>query len=376
MSQPFVDYTRIYVKGGDGGNGCTSFRREKYVPHGGPDGGDGGKGGDVWLEATDTMATLIDLKLRPSLKAQKGAHGMGKNMTGRNGEDLIVKVPVGTVVSDEDGNPLADLVEVGQRWLAAAGGNPGVGNQHYATPTNQAPRRHKDGEEGQERRLVLELKLIAQAGLIGLPNAGKSTLLAHLTEANPKIASYPFTTLSPNLGVMEVDGMRRVTLADIPGLIEGAFQGAGLGDRFLRHIERTALLVHLVAPPEDFEDAELDPEAAKEAIRYAYGLVRHELEAYSSRMVLKPEVVVLTKLDLLDEAQKEIFLEGLKEKGLNPVAISAVTGEGLDELKAALVKELDALGMIPEEGNRPAPVIIIEQDEELPKPPDERINLA
>lgn len=373
MSQPFVDYTRIFVKGGDGGNGCISFRREKYVPHGGPDGGDGGKGGDVWLEATSDLATLIDLKLNPSLRAQKGAHGMGKNMTGRNGEDLVIQVPIGTLVSDENGEPLADLVREGDRFLAAAGGKPGVGNQHYATSRNQAPRKHKDGEEGEERRLVLELKLIAQAGLIGLPNAGKSTLLSHLTAATPKIADYPFTTLSPNLGVMEVDLTRRVTLADIPGLIEGAWQGAGLGDRFLRHIERTGLLVHLVAPPEEHEVAEADPEAAMESIQYAYGLVRRELEAYSDRLVIKPEVVALTKTDLLNDAQREIYLEGLRRKGLDPVAISSLHGDGLDNLKAALVRALDAMGMISEEGNRPAP--LMEEPEPVVKP-EVKENLA
>lgn len=355
MSQSFVDYARIHVKGGDGGNGCVSFRREKYVPHGGPDGGDGGHGGNVWLEATRDMATLIDLKLRPNLRAERGVHGQTKRMAGRTGEDIIVRVPLGTIVVDEEGHTLADLCAEGQRFLAAAGGKGGPGNQHYVTPTNQAPRKHKDGEPGDDRNLVLELKLIAQAGLIGLPNAGKSTLLAHLTHATPKIADYPFTTLHPNLGVMKADTFRRVTLADIPGLIQGASHGAGLGGRFLRHIERTGLLVHLIAPPEDIIDPEKSPEAAAESINYAYQLVRHELEEYSATMADKPEVVVLTKIDLLSEADRQIYMEGLAITGLKPVAIASITGEGLEGLQAALVEKLDELDMIPAVGSGPAP---------------------
>jgi len=355
MSQPFVDYARIYVKGGDGGNGCVSFRREKFVNHGGPDGGDGGAGGSVWLEASGNLATLIDLKLRPSLRAQRGGNGSGNQRTGFGGEDLVIKVPLGTVVIDEAGNALADLIVEGQRFLAAAGGKPGPGNQHYATPTNQAPRKQKDGTPGEERNLVLELKMIAQGGLIGLPNAGKSTLLTHLTHATPRIASYPFTTLHPNLGVMEVDALRRVTLADIPGLIEGAWQGAGLGDRFLRHIERTALLVHLLAPPEEIPHPETDPQAAGEAIVYAYRLVRHELEAYSQKMLIKPELVVLTKTDLLSDAARELYLDALHAAGLAPLAISALDGTGLETLRLAIARELEALGMVSEEGSHPSP---------------------
>ena len=352
MSQSFVDYAQIHVKAGDGGNGCMSFRREKFVPFGGPDGGDGGHGGNVWLEATREMATLVDLKLRPNLRAEHGGYGMGKHMTGRDGEDMIVLVPLGTIVSGDEGEPLADLCAEGQRFLAAAGGKGGAGNQHYATPTNQAPRKHKDGEAGEERNLVLELKLIAQAGLIGLPNAGKSTLLAHLTRATPKIADYPFTTLHPNLGVMEVDGFRRLTLADIPGLIEGASQGIGLGDRFLRHIERTGLLVHLIAPPEGIIDPEQTPAEAAESIRYAYQLVRHELEAYGPAMAAKPEVVVLTKTDLLSENDRRIYLEALDQAGLHPLAIASPTGDGLEDLRRALIEKLDAMGMIPQAGTQ------------------------
>jgi len=361
MSQSFVDSVRVYVKGGDGGNGAISFRREKYVPHGGPDGGDGGPGGNVWFVASTELATLIDLKLRPSLKAGAGGHGLGKNMTGRAGDDITVEVPLGTVVLDEDGNELADLVEAGQRFLAAAGGAGGAGNQHYATPTNQAPRKAKRGQPGQERSLQLELKLIAQGGLIGLPNAGKSTLLASLTSATPRIAPFPFTTLHPNLGVMEVDVARRVTLADIPGLIEGAWRGAGLGDRFLRHIERTALLIHLVAPPEDCQllpdlrpedEAEL-AELGRDGVRAAYQLVRRELEAYSEELSRKPEIIVLTKIDLLPERLRQAWLAVLRETGKPVAAISAETGEGLDRLKALLIEQLDRMGMIWDDPRRP-----------------------
>jgi GTP-binding protein len=357
MSHSFIDHARVFVKGGAGGDGCLSFRREKYAPRGGPDGGDGGDGGNVWMEATRDLATLIDLKLRPSLKAGRGGHGQGKNMSGRCGGDLVVRVPLGTWVVDEDGQSLADLTREGQRFLAAAGGKGGAGNQHYATPANQAPRKFKKGEPGQERALILELKLIAQAGLVGLPNAGKSTLLASLTHATPRIAPYPFTTLHPNLGVLETDDLRRVTLADIPGLIEGASRGAGLGDRFLRHIERTGLLVHLVAPPDDRADEKTAENVAREveAIQYAYRLVREELAAYGEALAAKPELVVLTKIDLLDEPARADYLAGLRDLGVEPLAISAETGEGVEVLRAALVARLDELGLIPEDNAVEAP---------------------
>ncbi len=355
MSQPFVDYARIFVKGGAGGSGCVSFRREKYVPHGGPDGGDGGHGGDVWLEASRDLATLIDFKMRPSFSAKRGLHGSGNQKTGRCGEDLIIRVPLGTQVTSEEGETLADLLHEGDRFLAAAGGKPGAGNQHYATPGNQAPRHAKPGDLGQERNLILELKLIAQAGFVGLPNAGKSTLLAHLTHATPRIAPYPFTTLHPNLGVMEVDAYRRVTLADIPGLIEGASHGAGLGDRFLRHIERTALLIHLVAPPDELpadpDDDQIDAEA--ETITYTYDLVRRELEAYSQKMLVKPELIILTKIDLLDERRRTAYLKALRELRLEPIAVSAETGEGVDLLKAKLIEKLEALGLVTDDTASP-----------------------
>ncbi len=359
MSQSFVDYSKIHVQAGAGGDGCVSFRREKFVPRGGPDGGDGGQGGSVWLEASSDLATLIDLKLRPSLKASRGAHGQGKNMSGRAGGDLVVRVPLGTLVLDADDQEIADLVQPGQRFRAAAGGRGGAGNQHYATPTNQAPRHAKPGEPGETQTLQLELKLIAQAGLIGLPNAGKSTLLARLTHATPRIAPYPFTTLHPNLGVMEVEGYRRVTLADIPGLIEGACKGAGLGHRFLRHIERTGILVHLIAPPEDLmdleqgDDGEFAALGAAEVVE-AYRMVRRELASHSPLLAEKPERVVLTKVDLLAPATRSRWMDALEELGPRPLAISSETGEGLEELRQALTEELDGRGMIPEDDGGPS----------------------
>lgn len=346
MSQPFVDHARIFVKAGDGGNGAISFRREKFVPHGGPDGGDGGYGGSIWFEADRALVTLIDLKLRPNLRAHSGENGGGKQCSGKAGEDLVVRLPVGTTIVSEEGEELADLVYHGQRWLAAQGGKGGLGNQHFATPTHQTPRRAYPGTPGQERTLVLELKLIAKAGLIGLPNAGKSTLLAALTHATPKIAAYPFTTLHPNLGVMEIDETRRATLADIPGLIEGAWQGAGLGDRFLRHIERTGLLIHLVAPP---ENATGDIDADAESLVYAWRLVRNELEHYTEKLAAKPELTVLNKIDLLDEPTRHAYLDALRKQGLEPIAISGATGEGIDGLRHAITLRLEDLGLLTEE---------------------------
>jgi GTP-binding protein len=355
MSQSFVDYARVFVKAGDGGDGCVAFRREKFVPRGGPNGGDGGDGGSVWLEADASLMTLLDLKLHPLLRAKRGDHGQGWQKTGRSGEDLIVKAPLGTVLSDEEGNLLADLTTPGQRFLAAQGGRGGLGNQHFASSTHQAPRKAKPGTPGQERALILELKMIAQAGLVGLPNAGKSTLLATLTAATPKIAPYPFTTLHPNLGVMDAGGERRVTLADIPGLIEGAVHGAGLGARFLRHVERTALLVHLVAPP-DAMDAAADPEAAGEVVAYAHELVRRELEAHSAVLAAKPQIVALTKIDLIGQDAREALLAALRARGLEPLAISAATGEGIEALRAALIARLDAMGLIAKASDRPLPL--------------------
>lgn len=345
----FVDYAKIYVQAGDGGDGCVSFRREKYVPRGGPDGGDGGRGGHVILVADPDMATLLDLKMRPHYTARRGQHGGGNQRSGRSGEDVYVKVPLGTTVSDESGEVLADLTRPGQQFLAAAGGRGGRGNQHFATPTNKAPRRWEYGGDGEKRTLILELKVIADVGLIGLPNAGKSTLLSVLTKANPKVAPYPFTTLHPNLGVLEFEDGTRCVLADIPGLIEGASKGAGLGDRFLRHVERTNLLIHLVAPPEGTgleADAQEGEEASSgegsappldfETYWYAWELVNAELRSYSSALAVKRQIACLTKTDLLAPGQAEVLAEKFRARGIEVLTLSSHSGQGLEDLKACL----------------------------------------
>ncbi|MCX7718558.1 MAG: GTPase ObgE [Candidatus Sumerlaeaceae bacterium] len=333
----FVDYAKIHLKAGDGGDGCVSFLREKYVPRGGPNGGDGGRGGHIYLVADPNLVTLLDFKHRSSFKTRRGQHGMGKNCTGKDAEDLRIPVPLGTTVSDESGEVLADLTVPGQEFLAARGGRGGRGNQHFATPTNKAPRKFEYGEAGEERTLILELKVIADVGLIGLPNAGKSSLLAALTAATPKIAPYPFTTVHPNLGVMELPNEGRCTLADIPGLIEGAHRGAGLGDRFLRHIERTRLLVHLVAP------SDTEPRIAPDALTEAFRLVNEELRQYSAGIASRPQIVCLTKCDLLTPEERKAGLRALQGAGTNPLAISAATGEGLERLREAIHLALHAL---------------------------------
>lgn len=340
----FVDFVRIHVKAGDGGEGCIAFLREKGKPFGGPSGGDGGRGGSVWLEADPEMVTLLDFKTRPSWVAQRGQHGMGKNMSGRSGEDITLKVPLGTTVIDaETGEELGDLTASGQRMRIAKGGDGGRGNQHFATPTNKAPRKAEAGWPGEERHLQLELKIIADAGFVGLPNAGKSTLLAALTSAHPKIAPYPFTTISPNLGVfLASDFQTRITLADIPGLIEGAHTGQGLGDRFLRHIERTRLLVHLVAP-ESGETAEGDittADADPEALLYAYELVSEELVQYSEKLRVKDRLVCLSKADLLTEEERAAAVEAFAGRGIKLHVLSAPEGIGLEELKAMIEKSV------------------------------------
>ncbi|MFP4379948.1 MAG: GTPase ObgE [Candidatus Sumerlaeia bacterium] len=338
---PFIDYIKVYVRGGHGGAGCVSFRREKYVPRGGPDGGDGGKGGDVILQANKRLSTLIDLQHKPHLRAAKGANGMGNRSFGKDGDDVIAQVPVGTVVSDEEGKQLADLNEDGQQWVAAAGGRGGLGNSHFATPTNKTPRYAQEGEEGEERTLILELKLIADVGLVGLPNAGKSTLLSKFTAAMPKIAPYPFTTLSPNLGVIEREDLSHITLADIPGLIEGASKGVGLGDRFLRHIERTRLLCHLIGD----EQGIFDPED----MIYKYGLVQQELMAYSSTLAAKPQIVVISKTDLADPDNLRDTVAAFRQRDIEPLCISAMSGEGLDKLRETIEARLDQLDPVGEE---------------------------
>jgi len=327
----FFDEAKIYVKAGDGGNGCVSFRREKYIPFGGPNGGNGGKGGDVYLVVDPHLNTLIHFKKRSHFKAQRGGHGRGKNQTGKQGEDLTIAVPPGTVARDADTDQLlADLTQSGQRALVARGGRGGRGNAAFATSTNQAPRLAENGELGQERWLRLELKLIADVGIIGVPNAGKSTLLSVVSAARPKIAEYPFTTLQPNLGVVMVDD-RDFVLADIPGLIEGAHAGAGLGHQFLRHVERTRLLIHLL------DGASADPLGDFEKIN-------DELALFDPQLARKSQVVVLNKMDLpqTQELWPRVSRE-IKKLELEAMSISAVTGQGVPTLLQRIVNLLDSL---------------------------------
>lgn len=317
----FLDQAKVFVKSGDGGPGSVSFRREAYVEYGGPDGGDGGKGGEVWAEAVEGLNTLIDYRYQQHFKAERGLNGAGRNRTGRDGEDQVLKLPVGTQIFEEDRETLlADLTEVGQRVLLCAGGRGGKGNAHFKTSRNQAPRKSQPGEPGEERWIWLRLKLIADAGLIGLPNAGKSTFLSAASRATPKIADYPFTTLHPHLGVVEMGEGNRFILADIPGLIEGAHEGAGIGDRFLGHIERCALLVHLI------DSAGEDPVGA-------YQTVRGELEAYGAGLSDKREIVALNKTDAVEGATLDELAAALEEAGAGEVMrVSGVTGDGVKPL--------------------------------------------
>lgn len=328
----FVDYVKIYVKAGDGGRGCVSFRREKYVPRGGPDGGDGGKGGDVIIRASSELHTLIDHKYQKTYKAQRGQHGKGSNMKGKDGEDLVIKVPVGTVIKDADTEEIiADLDEEGKQVVVAKGGKGGLGNAHFATPTNQAPRYAQPGQKGEERWIILELKLLADVGLIGLPNAGKSTLISVISSARPKIADYPFTTLAPVLGVVKYGEYKSFVIADIPGLIEGAHKGAGLGHQFLRHVERTYMLLHLV----DVSDfLESDPVEDFEKIQ-------RELELYNQSLTQKPFAVVGTKIDIAHRGERLNKLKNYCEKkGIDFFSISAVKKEGIDKLLKYLAERL------------------------------------
>jgi GTP-binding protein len=322
----FLDQAKIYLKSGDGGPGCVSFRREKFIEFGGPDGGNGGRGGDVVFEAADGLNTLIDFRYRQHFKAPRGGQGMGRDRSGAAGEDLVIRVPVGTQVLDDDQETvLADFTEVGQRVVLLQGGDGGFGNAHYKSSTNRAPRKSTPGWPGQERWVWLRLKLIADAGLVGLPNAGKSTFLAATTAARPKIADYPFTTLTPGLGVVRVGDEREFVLADIPGLIEGASEGAGLGTRFLGHVERTRVLLHLV-------------DGTQEDVAAAYRTVREELKAYGSGLARKPEVVGLNKIDALapeEVAAKVAALRRIARRG--PVlAVSGAAGVGTREALEAL----------------------------------------
>ena len=324
----FLDLAKIYIKAGDGGNGGLSFRREKFIEFGGPDGGDGGRGGDVVVECVANLNTLIDYRYQQHFKAQRGVNGMGRNRSGARGEDCIVKVPPGTVVLAEDQDTvLAEFTEPGERYVAAKGGNGGFGNAHFKSPTNQAPRHANPGLAGEEFTIWLRLKLIADAGLIGLPNAGKSTFLSAVSAAKPKIGAYPFTTLHPGLGVVRV-GDKDFVLADIPGLIEGASEGAGLGTRFLGHIERTKVLLHLV-------------DGTQEDVADAYRTVRRELKAYGDGLDKKKEIVALTKSDALDQDTREArFAELKKAARKTPFVLSAVAGDGVKDVLYALAREV------------------------------------
>jgi len=325
----FLDQAKIYIRSGDGGAGAVSFRREKFIEFGGPDGGDGGRGGDVIAECVDGLNTLIDYRYQQHFKAKTGGHGMGRDRSGAGGADVILKVPVGTQIFDEDNDtPLADLTAIGQRAVLAKGGNGGFGNAHFKSSTNRAPRHANPGLVGEERTIWLRLKLIADAGLVGLPNAGKSTFLAAVSAAKPKIADYPFTTLHPQLGVVSVD-TREFVLADIPGLIEGAHEGAGLGDRFLGHIERCRVLLHLVDGT--------SPHAGQ-----AYKTVRAELDAYAHGLADKPEIVALNKADALTPDQLKEQIGRLKRAAKKaPLVLSAATRQGVPEALRALLRVID-----------------------------------
>ncbi len=321
----FLDQCKLFVAAGGGGNGCVSFRREKYISHGGPDGGDGGKGGSIWAEAVEGLNTLIDYRYQQHFKAPRGGHGMGRNRTGAGGHDVIIKVPVGTQIFEEDQDTLiADLTEVGQKVLLGEGGSGGWGNLRFKSSVNQAPRRYNPGLDGDERWIWLRLKLIADAGLVGLPNAGKSTFLSAVTAAKPKIADYPFTTLHPNLGVVSLGVGSSFVLADIPGLIEGAADGAGIGTRFLGHIERCEVLLHLIDGSED------DPGEA-------YRVVREELQAYGADLENKIEILALNKTDTLNDELIEDQARKLEEAaGKRPLLVSGATNQGVQEVLGAL----------------------------------------
>jgi GTPase len=324
----FLDTAKVYVQSGAGGNGCIAFRREKFIEFGGPWGGDGGKGGDVWAEAVENLNTLIDYRYQQHVRAKNGLPGSGKDMTGAGGSDVVMKVPVGTQIYEEDGEtPIVDLAQVGQRVLLLRGGNGGFGNAHFKSPTNQAPRFAKPGQPGEEKIIILKLKLIADAGLIGLPNAGKSTFLSRVSEAKPKIADYPFTTLAPQLGVVRIDGGEFV-LADLPGLIEGAHEGVGLGDKFLGHAERCNVIVHLI-------------DGTERAVVRVYRTIHAELEAYGQGLADKPVIVVLNKADAVPKealARKRDMLR--KASGHVVHVMSAVTGDGVEAVLRAAAKEI------------------------------------
>ena len=331
----FIDRAKIHVQGGDGGNGVTAFRREKFVPRGGPSGGDGGRGGDVILEADSSLNTLLHLRYNPRHVAGRGLHGEGSNRSGREGADLIVRVPVGTQIFDANtGELICDLAQDSAQWKVARGGRGGFGNAHFTTSTNRAPRYHQTGSKGEERDLQLELKLLADVGLVGFPNAGKSTLISTVSAARPKVADYPFTTLEPHLGVVDLGDFRTFVIADIPGLIEGAHAGAGLGDRFLRHIERTKLLLHLV---------DVSSLSGRGTVA-DYETVNRELASYNPSLTVRPQIVVATKMDAVDDPERVNSLRRrAEEDGKGFYAISSVTNEGISDLMHAVKAKLDEL---------------------------------
>jgi GTPase len=328
----FLDRVKIRVKAGDGGNGVTAFRREKFVPRGGPSGGDGGVGGSVWIESTEGLNTLLHLRYNPEHKAERGRHGEGSNRYGKDGVDAVVKVPVGTQIFDPETNDLLfDFTEPGQRYRAAKGGKGGWGNSHFATPTRRAPKFHFTGRPGEERELQLELKLIADVGLVGFPNAGKSTLISVISAAKPKIADYPFTTLEPNLGVVDMGDFRTFVVADIPGLIEGAADGAGLGHRFLRHVERTKLILHLV---------DVSSLSGRDPVE-DYEIINRELSKYDEELGSRPQIVVATKIDALDEPDRlEALKKRAKKDGKPFFAISSVANDGVKPLVDAVSRRI------------------------------------
>jgi len=332
----FIDEAKIRVKAGDGGNGCVAFRREKFVPRGGPSGGDGGKGGDVIMESSERHNTLVHFRFNPEYKAQRGRHGEGSNRTGREGEEVVLKVPVGTIVYDADtGEKVHDFSSPDERIMVARGGRGGRGNAQFATSTHQAPREAETGRPGEERSFRLELKLLADVGLVGYPNVGKSTLISRISAARPKIADYPFTTLQPNLGVVVVGKPpeeKSFVVADIPGLIAGAHTGTGLGTQFLRHIERTRLLVHLV----DVSDASGRPDPVKDV-----EVILGELESFGARLIEKPMIMVASKIDVASKDKLAKLKRHCKKQGLELFAISAVTGKGIDELKYAMAEKVE-----------------------------------
>ena len=327
----FVDEAKFYVKGGDGGNGCVSFLREKYVPKGGPNGGDGGKGGSVYIRATKKIQSLIDFKYRSHFKAGRGDHGQGKDKHGAKGSSLTIEVPTGSVIKDvESGEILVDLTDEGQEYLAAGGGKGGLGNTHFASGSNRTPRIATDGRPGTDRWLKIELKLIADIGLVGLPNAGKSSLLANLSAANPKIGDYPFTTLEPQLGVLRDKYSNPYIIADIPGLIEDAHKGVGLGHSFLKHIERTSIILHVVDISEDNH-------------RHNYQVLENELKKYKDGLVDRVKVLALNKTDLVDPDMVVEIEAGFRSNGIEALSVSAMTGEGIANLRLKLIEMMEEL---------------------------------